>query len=58
LSKYALSERSGLAQQTIGYIERGLRSPSFETVWKLADGLGVDLSKFMTAARREHPKNQ
>jgi transcriptional regulator with XRE-family HTH domain len=52
LTKYALSARCGLTQQTIGYIERGLRHPSFETVLRLADGIGVDLADILRRARR------
>jgi len=50
LSKYAVSARCGLAQQTIGYIERGLRQPSFETVLRLADGIGVKLEDILKQA--------
>ena len=51
ISKYALSARCGLAQQTISYVERGLRQPSFETVLRIADGIGVDLAVFIKKAR-------
>jgi transcriptional regulator with XRE-family HTH domain len=51
LSKYALSARCGLTQQTIGYVERGLRQPSFETVLRLADGIGIDLADILKQAR-------
>lgn len=52
MSKYLLAERSGLAQQTIGYIEREMRSPSFETVLRLAEGLELDLADVIRNARR------
>lgn len=51
LTKYAVAARCGLAQQTISYIERGLRQPSFETILRLADGIGVDLADFIKLAR-------
>jgi len=51
LSKYALSAQCGLAQQTISYMERGLRHPSFETVLRIADGIGVDLEDILKQAR-------
>lgn len=38
----ALAEESGIARQTIAYIERGDRMTRAETVRKLAKGLGVD----------------
>lgn len=51
ISKYALSAECGLAQQTISYMERGLRQPSFETVLRVADGLGVNLEDILKEAR-------
>ncbi len=52
MSKYLLSAQSGLSQQTIGYIERGLRSPSLETALRLADGMGVPLEDIIKQARK------
>ena len=51
LSKYALSAQCGLTQQTISYMERGLRHPSFETVLRIADGIGVNLEDILKRAR-------
>ena len=43
LSKYVVAARSGLSQQTIGYVERELTNPSLETIVRIADGIGIDL---------------
>ena len=51
LSKYTLSAQCGLAQQTISYMERGLRQPSFETILRIADGIGVNLEDVLKRAR-------
>lgn len=51
LSIYALSAQCGLAQQTISYVERGLRQPSFETVLRIADGIGISLEDVLKQAR-------
>lgn len=51
ISKYALSAQCGLTQQTISYMERGLRHPSFETVLRIADGIGVNLEDILKRAR-------
>ena len=51
MSKYTLSAQCGLAQQTISYMERGLRHPSFETVLRIADGIGVNLEDVLKRAR-------
>jgi transcriptional regulator with XRE-family HTH domain len=51
ISKYTLSAQCGLAQQTISYMERGLRQPSFETIMRVADGIGVNLEDVLKRAR-------
>ena len=51
ISKYVLSAQCGLAQQTISYMERGLRQPSFETILRIADGMGVNLEDVLGRAR-------
>ena len=55
LSKYTVEQRSGLSQQMVGYVERGLRRPSLETALRLAEGLGVDLAEIITKARKVAP---
>ena len=39
-----LAKRSGLSASTISKIENGQLSPTYETILRLADGLGVDMS--------------
>ena len=56
ISKYTLSAQCGLAQQTISYMERGLRQPSFETILRIADGIGVNLEDMLSQARAGVPK--
>lgn len=51
LSQEELAERCGVHRNAIGLIERGERSPSIETVFAIAHGLGVSASKL--AARLE-----
>jgi transcriptional regulator with XRE-family HTH domain len=51
ISKYILSARSGVSQQMIGYVERGVRNPSLETVVRLAQGLEIDLPDLFRRAR-------
>ena len=58
LSKYAVEQRSGISQQMIGYVERGLRKPSLETALKMADGVGIDLAKVIQQARKIAPKRK
>jgi transcriptional regulator with XRE-family HTH domain len=52
ISKYALAETSGLAKQTISYMEREMRSPSFETILRISEALKADLGKLIAQARK------
>ena len=45
LTQENLAERSGLAADTIKRLERGRGSPCFDTMGKLALGLGMRLSE-------------
>ena len=45
-----MAERSGLSEQMIGYVERGMRRPSLETVVRMAAGLEVDLGDVIKRA--------
>ena len=56
LSKYAMAERSGLSEQMIGYVERGMRRPSLETVVRMAAGLEVDLGEVIKRAYAAVPR--
>ena len=58
ISKYQLSAQTGLAQQTISYIERGLRQPGFETLLRIADGIGINLEEVLKRARAGKAKNR
>jgi len=58
LSKYVVEQRSGISQQMVGYVERGLRKPSLETALRMADGLGVDLAHIITQARKNVSKRK
>ncbi len=58
LSKYRVAANCGVAQQTIGYVERGLKSPSFETVMRIAEGMGLDLAQIISQARARVAKRK
>jgi transcriptional regulator with XRE-family HTH domain len=58
LSKYAVEQRSGVSQQMIGYVERGLRKPSLETALRIADGIGIDLADVIKNARGPYLKRK
>jgi transcriptional regulator with XRE-family HTH domain len=52
LSQPALAERSGIGVSTIRHFEYGRREPTYGTLVKLAQGLGVSLAAFEQTA---HP---
>lgn len=43
-SIYWVAKKSGLSQQMISYVERGMRVPTLVTLVRIADALEVDLS--------------
>lgn len=45
-----LAERAGLSQQTISYIERGLRDPSVDSLLRIAEAMEVDASELLLEA--------
>jgi len=58
LSKYAVAQQSGLSQQAVGYMEKGHRIPSLETVLRIAKAMNVDLAVIIKRARKELSKSE
>ena len=53
LTQQQLEERSGVNRTTIADLEASpMKQPRWETVTRLADGLGIGLDSFVDAARR------
>lgn len=55
LSQAALSELCGLGKDTVRQFENGRREPAFDTLVKLATGLGVSLAAFDPPEEEEKP---
>ena len=53
LSKYAVSQHSGVSQSMLSLVERGLRNPTLELMLRIADGIGVNLSEVLKKAQRK-----
>lgn len=47
LSQEELADRCGVHRTYIGSIERGEKSPTLNTVEKIAKGLGVDIAELV-----------
>jgi transcriptional regulator with XRE-family HTH domain len=56
LSKYAIAQKSGLSQQAVGYMEKGHRIPSLETVLRVAKAMDMNLSEIIKRAEKELSK--
>jgi transcriptional regulator with XRE-family HTH domain len=50
LSMTALAQAAGLSQQSVSYIERGLRIPNLDTLIRITDALDIDLSPIIERA--------
>lgn len=53
LSMNAVAQRSGLSQSIVSLIERDLRSPTLDTLLRIAEAIEVDLGDILSRARRE-----
>jgi len=52
VSMTKLAEESGLSQQMISYVERGMRSPTLDTLLRIARVLDVDLWQILKGASK------
>lgn len=52
LSMTVLAGRAGLSQPSLSYLERGLRIPNLDTLFRIADALGVELSVVIAEATK------
>jgi transcriptional regulator with XRE-family HTH domain len=56
LSKYTVSQRSGVSQSMLSLVERGLRNPTLELMLRIADGIGADLPALIKKAQEAKNK--
>jgi len=50
LSMTVLAERAGLSQQSVSYIERGMRIPNLDTLLRITEVLKIDLGDLIKRA--------
>ena len=50
LSMNALAQRGGLSQQMVSYVERGMRNPTLDTLFRISVALGIDLPTLIERA--------
>jgi transcriptional regulator with XRE-family HTH domain len=52
ISMNRLAEKSGLSQSMVSLLERGMRTPTLDTLLRIAAALDVDLSRLLKRASR------
>jgi transcriptional regulator with XRE-family HTH domain len=52
LSMNIVAQRSGLSQQMVSYVERGMRNPTLETLLRICDVLETPLEDVIRRARK------
>lgn len=50
-------ELAGLSQQTISYVERGLRDPTLATLLRICGALEIDLSEILKNAEKSQQQS-
>jgi transcriptional regulator with XRE-family HTH domain len=53
LTQAQLADKSGVPQTTISGLESGKRSPHMDTAFKLADGLGIAVTRLAIWEKQE-----
>jgi transcriptional regulator with XRE-family HTH domain len=54
LSLTRVAEQAGLSRQMIGYVEKGMRTPTVDTLLRIAGVLGLDAADVLRRAQRRH----
>jgi len=54
-TQLALAEKSGVAQSTLSYIEKGAKTPRFETLQALCSAMDITLFELLTFGEPTHP---
>ena len=52
ISLNALAQKAGVNRQTVAFIERGLRNPTLNTLFRLTSALEVEPEKIIARARK------
>lgn len=50
-----VAERGGISPSAISKIENNLLSPTYDTITRLAEGLGIDISELFSSAGKQAP---
>ena len=58
VSKYVVSQRSGVSESMLSLVERGFRNPTMELMLRIADAIGADLPALIQKATATVRKRQ
>jgi transcriptional regulator with XRE-family HTH domain len=58
LSMNSVAKQSGLSQQMVSYVERGLRNPTLDTLLRITTALNVDLSWLIKQASKSRHRTK
>jgi transcriptional regulator with XRE-family HTH domain len=53
LSMSAIAERGGLSQQMVSYVERGMRKPTLDTIFRMSLALEIDPANLIRDATKK-----
>ena len=56
LSKYIVAKRSEVSQSMLSLVERGLRNPTMELLFRIAGGIGAELPTIIKKAQQAKTK--
>lgn len=54
LSQEELAQKAGIARSHLAMIENGKKSASVETLWRIAEALGIKLSYLLDVIEKAH----
>ena len=54
LSQEELAQKTGIARSHLAMIENGKKSASVETLWRIAEALGINLSYLLDDIEKAH----
>ena len=57
MTQELLSGLAGIARSHLSMIERGTKQPNFETIWRIAEALGISPSELVAEIEAESRKH-
>lgn len=58
ISQEALALKSGMNPAYLGHLERGLKCPTIDTLYRITHALGISLSEFFSSNSQDNTSNE